>query len=181
MIEKMKVVHIVAAQTQKTELLDALRALGIVHFAEKADADQTYLERFAALSRLITVLEEQGVSEVEAETLDDVKFKQLYDGLNACLERKKALETERAAAVSACDTLAGWGSFSPAEIKELKAPGLRAALLPRGQKAPRFARGGQGSALPAARAGREAADRRHPRCAARLLRRRRVHPAGKEP
>lgn len=60
MIEKMKVVHIVAAQTQKTELLDALRALGIVHFAEKADADQTYLERFAALSRLITVLEEQG-------------------------------------------------------------------------------------------------------------------------
>lgn len=89
MIEKMKVVHIVAAQTQKTELLDALRALGIVHFAEKADADQTYLERFAALSRLITVLEEQGVSEVEAETLDDVKFKQLYDGLNACLERKK--------------------------------------------------------------------------------------------
>ena len=50
MIEKMKVVHIVAAQTQKTELLDALRALGIVHFAEKADADQTYLERFAARS-----------------------------------------------------------------------------------------------------------------------------------
>ena len=29
MIEKMKVGHIVAAQTQKTELLDALRALGI--------------------------------------------------------------------------------------------------------------------------------------------------------
>ena len=27
MIEKMKVVHIVAAQTQKTELLDALRAV----------------------------------------------------------------------------------------------------------------------------------------------------------
>ena len=124
MIEKMKVVHIVAAQTQKTELLDALRALGIVHFAEKADADQTYLERFAALSRLITVLDEQGVSEVEAETLDDVKFKQLYDELNACLERKKALEAERAAAVSACDTLAGWGSFSPAEIKELKAQGF---------------------------------------------------------
>ena len=124
MIEKMKVVHIVAAQTQKTELLNALRALGIVHFAEKADADQTYLERFAALSRLITVLEEQGGSEVEAETLDDDQFKVLFDELNACLERKKALEAERAAAVSACDTLAGWGSFSPAEIKELKAQGF---------------------------------------------------------
>lgn len=89
MIEKMKVVHIVAAQTQKTELLNALRALGIVHFAEKADADQTYLERFAALSRLITVLEEQGGSEVEAETLDDDQFKVLFDELNACLERKR--------------------------------------------------------------------------------------------
>ncbi len=120
MIEKMKVVHIVAAQTQKTELLDALRALGIVHFAEKADADQGYLERFAALSRLITVLEEQGVR----ETLDDDQFKVLFDELNACLERKKALEAECAAAVSACDTLAGWGSFSPAEIKELKAQGF---------------------------------------------------------
>ena len=53
MIEKMKVVHIVAAQTQKTELLDALRALGIVHFADKVDADQGYLERFAALSRAL--------------------------------------------------------------------------------------------------------------------------------
>ena len=73
MIEKMKVVHIVAAQTQKTELLDALRALGIVHFADKVDADQGYLERFAALSRLITVLEEQGMSEVEAETLAEPK------------------------------------------------------------------------------------------------------------
>lgn len=124
MIEKMKVVHIVAAQTQKTELLDALRALGIVHFAEKADADPGYLERFAALSRLITALEEQGVREVETETLDDGKFKQLYEELNACLQRKKALEAERAAAVSACDTLAGWGSFSPAGIKELKAQGF---------------------------------------------------------
>ena len=181
MIEKMKVVHIVAAQTQKTELLDALRALGIVHFAEKADADQTYLERFAALSRLITVLEEQGVSEVEAETLDDVKFKQLYDGLNACLERKKALEAERAAAVSACDTLAGWGSFSPAEIKELKAQGFELHFCRVDKKLLASLEADKESALPPARAGREAADRRHPRCAARLLRRRRVHPAGKEP
>ena len=113
MIEKMKVVHIVAAQTQKTELLDALRALGIVHFAEKADADQTYLERFAALSRLITVLEEQGVSEVEAETLDDVKFKQLYDGLNACLERKKALEAEPPRSARATRSPAGAASPPP--------------------------------------------------------------------
>ena len=32
MIEKMKVVHIVAAASEKTALLDRLRTLGIVHF-----------------------------------------------------------------------------------------------------------------------------------------------------
>ena len=47
MIEKMKVVHIVAAASEKTALLDRLRTLGIVHFAEKASADQRHLERFA--------------------------------------------------------------------------------------------------------------------------------------
>ena len=113
MIEKMKVVHIVAAQTQKTELLDALRALGIVHFAEKADADQTYLERFAALSRLITVLEEQGVSEVEAEALDDVKFKQLYRRAQRLSGAQKSIGEPSAPPRSARATRSPAGAASP--------------------------------------------------------------------
>ena len=58
MIEKMKVVHIVAAASEKTALLDRLRTLGIVHFAEKASADQRHLERFAQLSRMDMALQE---------------------------------------------------------------------------------------------------------------------------
>ena len=58
MIEKMKVVHIVAAASEKTALLDRLRALGIVHFGEKASADQRHLERFAELSRMEMLLQE---------------------------------------------------------------------------------------------------------------------------
>ena len=123
MIEKMKTVCIVAAQSEKAELLDALRALGLVHFAEKADADQGYLERFAALSRLIAVLEEQGGREVEAELLDDARFKALFEELNACLERRKAFEARRNAAAAACDTLAAWGSFSPDDVKALREQG----------------------------------------------------------
>lgn len=123
MIEKMKTVCIVAAQSEKAELLDALRALGLVHFAEKADADQGYLERFAALSRLIAVLEEQGGREVEVELLDDARFKALFEELNACLERRKAFEARRNAAAAACDTLAAWGSFSPDDVKALREQG----------------------------------------------------------
>ena len=58
MIEKMKVVHIVAAASEKAALLDKLRELGIVHFAEKAGADQRHLERFAQLSRMAMTLQE---------------------------------------------------------------------------------------------------------------------------
>lgn len=58
MIEKMKVVHIVAAASEKTALLDRLRTLGIVHFGEKASADQRHLERFAQLSRMDMALQE---------------------------------------------------------------------------------------------------------------------------
>ena len=124
MIEKMKVACVVAAASQKKEMLGALRALGIVHFAEKADADQTYLERFAAISRLITVLEENGGGESEAKTLSDVDFEKLYAELNECLEREKTLERTKSAAAAACDTLEGWGSFSPADVRELKEQGF---------------------------------------------------------
>ena len=46
MIEKMKVLHIVAKSSEKTELLDKLRDLGVVHFAEKKTADKACLDRF---------------------------------------------------------------------------------------------------------------------------------------
>ena len=64
------------------------------------------------------------------------------------------------------------GQLLPRRDQGIEGAGLRAALLPRGQKAPRFARSGRGGALPPARAGREAAAVAIPRCAARLLRRR---------
>ena len=44
--------------SEKTALLDRLRTLGIVHFAEKASADQRHLERFAELSRMDMALQE---------------------------------------------------------------------------------------------------------------------------
>ena len=112
MIEKMKVVHIVAAQTQKTELLDALRALGIVHFAEKGGRRPDLSGALRRALRLITVLEEQGVSEVEAGNARRREIQALMTG-STPVWSAKSMETERAAAVSACDTLAGWGQLLP--------------------------------------------------------------------
>ena len=50
MIEKMKVVQVVTTEAQKKALLDGLRDLGVIHFAEKKSADKACLERFNSLS-----------------------------------------------------------------------------------------------------------------------------------
>ena len=124
MIEKMKVVHIVAAASEKTALLDRLRALGIVHFGEKASADQRHLERFAELSRMEMLLQEYTGQEPEKKLLSDKEFEVFYKDLAACIDRHKALQEQKTAVHAAAERLSEWGAFSPAELRSLKDQGL---------------------------------------------------------
>ena len=123
MIEKMKVVHIVTTASEKTALLDRLQQLGIVHFSEKATADQQYLQRFADLSRMVTVLQEYGDVSPEASPLSDEEFEVFFSELSACIDRKKQLQDEQTAAHAAAEKLAEWGRFSPAEVRSLRQSG----------------------------------------------------------
>ena len=122
MIEKMKVVHIVTTVPEKADMLTRLRALGIVHFSEKAASDPQYPERFAALSRMATALQEYPAQPEEA-LLSDEEFESFFQKLSACLDRKKALQEKRTAAHASAEKLAEWGRFSPAEVEELRARG----------------------------------------------------------
>lgn len=124
MIEKMKVVHIVAAASEKTALLDRLRTLGIVHFAEKASADQRHLERFAELSRMDMALQEYVGPGRETAPMSDKDFEPFYKELADCLERRKTLQEKKTAAGAAAEKLAEWGDFSPEELRELKDQGF---------------------------------------------------------
>ena len=123
MIEKMKVVHIVTTAAEKTALLDRLQQLGIVHFSEKASADQQYLQRFADLSRMVTVLQEYGNVPSEKVPLSNDEFESFFSELSACMERKKALQVEQTAAHAAAERLAEWGRFSPTDLRSLKDAG----------------------------------------------------------
>ena len=123
MIEKMKVVHIVSAASEKTALLDKLRELGIVHFAEKAGADQRHLERFAQLSRMAMTLQEYPKTPQETTVLSDNEFEAFYQQLSDCMSRKKALLEQQTAAHAAAEKLAEWGRFAPAELRALKEQG----------------------------------------------------------
>ena len=122
MIEKMKVVHIVTTVPEKADMLTRLRALGIVHFSEKAASDPRYPERFAALSRMATALQEYPAQPEEA-LLSDEEFESFFQKLSACLDRKKALQEKRTAAHASAEKLAEWGRFSPAEVEELRSRG----------------------------------------------------------
>lgn len=95
MIEKMKVVHIVTTAAEKTALLDRLQQLGIVHFSEKASADQQHLQRFADLSRMVTVLQEYGNVPPEKVPLSNDEFEVFFSELSACMERKKRCRRSR--------------------------------------------------------------------------------------
>ncbi len=124
MIEKMKVVHVVTTVSEKSSLLDRLQKMGIVHFSEKASADQQYLQRFADLSRIATVLQEYPDIVPETSLLSDSEFEVLFQKLIACLDRKKSLQDELSESRSAAEKLAEWGRFSPAEVRELQQSGL---------------------------------------------------------
>ena len=124
MIEKMKVVQVVTTEAQKKALLDGLRDLGVIHFAEKKSADKACLERFNSLSSTAMALAEYASGEPEQTLLPDDAFETLYMEAAAALERKKTLEAAHAAALTAADRIREWGRFVPAEVAELKAEGM---------------------------------------------------------
>ena len=123
MIEKMKVIHVVTTAAEKTALLDRLQKIGIVHFSEKAAADDRLLRRFADLSRMITVLQEYPDAPAETDLLSDEEFESFFTDLTSCVERRKALQEQQTAAHAAAERLAEWGRFSPADVQELRRQG----------------------------------------------------------
>ena len=96
MIEKMKVVYIVAQASRRAEMLDTLRDLGILHLAEKKDADPALIERFETLTRLSFALKDYMPENGETEILSDEAFESLYQETDATLQRKDLRKTDGA-------------------------------------------------------------------------------------
>lgn len=103
MIEKMKVVYIVAQASRRAEMLDTLRDLGILHLAEKKDADPALIERFETLTRLSFALKDYMPENGETEILSDEAFESLYQETDATLQRKAELNNTRTAALLAAE------------------------------------------------------------------------------
>ena len=124
MIEKMKVLHIVSVASAKTQLLDQLRDLGVVHFAEKSVADKSYLERFSLLSKIVLTLKDYAPKAFSKDLLSDDEFEKLFNKVAKAINLKQELNSERSNAVAEADKIRGWGDFIPAEVKSLKEEGF---------------------------------------------------------
>lgn len=124
MIEKMKVVSIVAQASQKDALLDGLKKLGLLHIREKQCADPACLQRIADLSATELALQEYAPETLAQDLLSDEDFETLYQGVKAALENRQALSAQRAALVARAEALEKWGSFSPQDFDFLRSHGL---------------------------------------------------------
>lgn len=124
MIEKMKVVSIVARASQKEALLDGLRKLGLVHIREKQGADPACLARLSDLTATELALREYAPETPAADVLADEDFDALYAKVRAVLDGRQALTTQRAALVTQAENLRKWGSFDPADFTWLRQHGV---------------------------------------------------------
>ena len=58
MIEKMQMVHIVTTTSQKQEMLEGLRDIGILHLSERKNASKEATDRVLAISKAMASLKE---------------------------------------------------------------------------------------------------------------------------
>ena len=124
MIEKMKVVSIVAQASQKDALLDGLKKLGLLHVREKQCADPDCLQRISDLSAVELALQEYAPETPSQALLSDEDFEALYQGAKATLENRQTLSTQRAALAARAEALEKWGNFSPQDFDFLRSHGL---------------------------------------------------------
>ena len=125
MVEKMKMVHIVTTASHKDEMLRALRDAGVMHLAEKQNADREVSERFQTLSRTTMALGDYAEKKQKPadEILSDSEFNEMYAGVLDAIDRKAALGQEISSANTEIDRIRAWGEFSPADVEALREKG----------------------------------------------------------
>ena len=132
MIEKMQMVYVVSSLSQKKEMLDGLKDLGILHIAERKSASREVTDYFQNLTRTVSALTDYAPSKKERKAakknggmpvLKGEEFDKLFKETTDLLETKAALQREIGANRTEIDRIYPWGEIIPSDIKELKDEG----------------------------------------------------------
>ena len=126
MIEKMKKIMIVSPSARKKELLDGIRNLGVVHITEKAAPDAAMSERLASLNRIRGMLAEKAGKEKPAfdAVLTGAAFEALHESLVSEADERRVLSDSVVRLGMVRESIAKWGDFDPAQIRELESAGF---------------------------------------------------------
>ena len=127
MIEKMKMIHIITSASAKEEMLKGLRDIGVVHLAEKQNADRGVTERFQSINEAVAVLKAHADPKElknSAETLSDEEFGKAFAKVRGAIDQKSSLEQEIASSEAEINRIRPWGDFRPADIDFLKENGF---------------------------------------------------------
>lgn len=119
MIEKMKLVSVIAMESEKDALLQELQKLELLHIAEKRAGDGLLSERLLKLTKIQSYLLEYQSSPKE-ELLSDTEFEELLSRVASAIEEKKELLSLRSASKMEIEKLQAWGDFSPEQVRELR-------------------------------------------------------------
>lgn len=129
MIEKMKMVYIVSSLSQKKEMLDELKKLGVLHIAEKKSADRATSERFSDVSKTASMLLEYAPDKKAAKKLEKPEpltgeaFYKLYADVKDTFEKKAALIQDLTLAQAEIDRISPWGEFEPRDLECIRESG----------------------------------------------------------
>ncbi|MDD6265833.1 MAG: V-type ATPase 116kDa subunit family protein [Clostridia bacterium] len=125
MIEKMNLTYIVALESKKAEMLNALRELGVLHISEKSSADEKISNRFTTLQKLLTELQDYAPKHgKDTQILSDSEFEELFETTKKALERKAVLDEMKSAKLLEIEKIKPWGDFSPSQVRNLVSRGL---------------------------------------------------------
>ncbi len=129
MIEKMDMVYVVSTVGHKDEMLRGLRDMGLLHIAEKKNADPAAVKKFSDLSKMQSELlayapdgKEKG--QEKKPVLSDEEFGKLYADASNALAQKNALNSLIGHDRTEIDRLAPWGEFSPEQVRSLRREGI---------------------------------------------------------
>ena len=127
MIVKMKKVSLVVLDSSRTDSLDKLRDLGVIHIEREYKSNETVaslIEKKTQFEKSILVLPEtkKSVKPCSGATLEDAE--KIADNVNIAIENIRKLEDEIEKNRKDLLLLEPWGDFSPADITELEKKGF---------------------------------------------------------
>ena len=126
MIEKMKMVHVITSASAREEMLKGLQDIGVMHIAEKQNADRAVIERYQSIADATAALKSHADPKKtkNPESLTEEGFVREYATVREAIDKKAAYEQEIVSSKIEIGRVSPWGDFQPSDVEYLRKQGF---------------------------------------------------------